>query len=45
MKIFQKHSKKIKQITINPKIIMTGGEHYHNECFKIWALYQKRKIQ
>ena len=23
---------------------MTGGEHYHNECFKIWALYQKEKF-
>ena len=41
---FSETFKKIKQITINPKIIMTGGEHYHNECFKIWALYQKEKF-
>jgi putative transferase (TIGR04331 family) len=32
---------KIKKIKLDPKIIVSAGEHYHVEDFKIWSLYQK----
>jgi putative transferase (TIGR04331 family) len=32
---------KIKKINIKPKLILSAGEHFHIEEFKIWSLYQK----
>jgi putative transferase (TIGR04331 family) len=32
---------KAKKINLDPKIIITASEHYHNDLFKIWILYQK----
>lgn len=38
---FDKNFENVKKINLNPNIILVGGEHYHNENFKLWALYKK----
>ena len=32
---------KIKKINLNPKVIISAGEHLHNDNFKLWLLYKK----